>query len=90
MERQAVEVESRGKKEERQGTEDEGKAKEEGTPPWGRCARKKRCDKGVTVCGVFCLAEADDRRRINRLEHCVIPVKMRALLAPGSATVGRR
>ena len=33
-------MESRGKEEERQGTEEEGKAEKEGAPPWGRRARK--------------------------------------------------
>ena len=34
-------MESRGKKEGRQGTEEEGKAEEEGTPPRGRRARER-------------------------------------------------
>ena len=35
-------MESRGKKEGRQGTEEEGKAEEEGTPPRGRRAQNPR------------------------------------------------
>ena len=38
-------MENRGKEEERQGTEEEGKEKEEGTLPRGRRARKNSSDR---------------------------------------------